>query len=215
METCTGGRLDRWCGEESPSRPSLCGASRGDQSPAERDRNGALMRRIVLKPKHSPICLTLSFSLLFSTPPFSFVLIFVCSTQPVYIQNSFSWHLYRWTVTGLFEVFFFWLCFLISQSVCFVAEAGTFSPERNRRWRVLTAVQAGGWKGWQSCACLTRLLVVDSLLDQTQGESSENQTGGRRAVRAGSVGWSATLELFYPLNLRWGERNCSYGAAEN
>lgn len=73
METCTGGRLDRWCGEESPSRPALCGASRGDQSPAERDRNGALMRRIVLKPKHSSICRTLSFSLLHPFPLFWFL----------------------------------------------------------------------------------------------------------------------------------------------
>lgn len=100
---------------------------------------------------------------------------------------------------------FLWLCFLISQSVCFVAEAGTFSPERNRRWRVLTAVQAGGWKGWQSRACLTRLLVVDSLLDQTLGERSENQARRRQAVRAGSVGWSATSKLVYPINLHWGK----------
>ncbi len=50
---------------------------------------------MLLKPKHSSICLTL-LSLYFPPlHPFPFVLAFVCSTQVAYIQNSFSWHLYR------------------------------------------------------------------------------------------------------------------------
>jgi len=69
---------------------------------------------------------------------------------------------------------------------------------------VLTAAQAGEGKGWQSRACLARLLVVDSLSDQTLGERSENQARRRQAVRAGSVGWSAMSELVYPLNHHWG-----------